>query len=93
MPRLFAAVEIPHNAAMSLWLLRGGLPGARWIDIENYHLTLRFIGDVEHHVADEFADALGRIRRFEFKMGLSGLGVSAARSRIHCSPCRPPHPT
>ena len=74
MPRLFAAIEIPHNAAMSLSLLRGGLPGARWIDIENYHLTLRFIGDVEHHVADEFADALGRIRRFEFKMGLSGLG-------------------
>lgn len=74
MPRLFAAVEIPHNAAMSLWLLRGGLPGARWIDIENYHLTLRFIGDVEHHVADEFADALGRIRRCEFKMGLFGLG-------------------
>ena len=74
MPRLFAAIEIPHNAAMSLSLLRGGLPGARWIDVENYHLTLRFIGDVEHHVADEFADQLGRIRRFEFKMGLSGLG-------------------
>lgn len=74
MPRLFAALEIPHNAAMSLSLLRGGLPGARWIDPENYHLTLRFIGDVEHHVADEFADALDRIRRFEFRLGLSGLG-------------------
>lgn len=75
MPRLFAALEIPHNAAMSLSLLRGGLPGARWIDVENYHLTLRFIGDVEHHVADEFADALSRVRRFEFRLGLSGLGV------------------
>ncbi|MCI5074941.1 RNA 2',3'-cyclic phosphodiesterase [Oricola sp.] len=75
MPRLFAALEIPHNAAMSLSLLRGGLPGARWIDVENYHLTLRFIGDIEHHVADEVADALDRVRRFEFKIGLSGLGV------------------
>lgn len=75
MPRLFAALEIPHNAAMSLSFLRGGLPGARWIDIENYHLTLRFIGDVEHHVADEVADALDRVRRCEFKLGLSGLGV------------------
>ena len=75
MPRLFTALEIPHNAAMSLSLLRGGLPGARWIDTENYHLTLRFIGDVEHHVADEIAHALGRVRRFEFKLGLSGLGV------------------
>ena len=47
MPRLFTALEIPRNAAMSLSLLRGGLPGARWIDVENYHITLRFIGDVD----------------------------------------------
>jgi 2'-5' RNA ligase len=60
MPRLFTALEIPHDAAMSLALLRGGLPGARWIDAENYHITLRFIGDVEGHVADEFANALDR---------------------------------
>ena len=46
MPRLFTALEIPRDAALSLSLLRGGLPGARWIDVENYHLTLRFIGDV-----------------------------------------------
>ncbi len=26
MPRLFTALEIPRNAAMSLSLLRGGLP-------------------------------------------------------------------
>ena len=31
----------------SLSLLRGGLPGARWIDPENYHITLRFIGDID----------------------------------------------
>ena len=53
MPRLFTALEIPRDAALSLSLLRGGLPGARWIDVENYHLTLRFIGDIEGHVADE----------------------------------------
>lgn len=75
MPRLFVALEVPHNAAMSLSLLRGGLQGARWIDTENYHLTLRFIGDVEHHVADEIVHALERIRRYEFRLGLSGLGV------------------
>ena len=61
MPRLFTALEIPRNAAMSLSLLRGGLPGARWIDVENYHITLRFIGDVDGHIADEIVDALDRI--------------------------------
>ena len=75
MPRLFTALEIPRDAALSLSLLRGGLPGARWIDVENYHITLRFIGDVEGHVADEIADALDRVRRPAFSLTLSGVGA------------------
>lgn len=74
MPRLFTALEIPHDAAMSLALLRGGLPGARWIDAENYHITLRFVGDVEGHVADEIANALDRVSRPSFTLELSGVG-------------------
>jgi 2'-5' RNA ligase len=79
MPRLFTALEIPRDAALSLSLLRGGLPGARWIDVENYHLTLRFIGDVEGHVADEIANALDRIRRPSFSLTLSGVGAFGSR--------------
>lgn len=75
MPRLFTALEIPRDAALSLSLLRGGLPGARWIDVENYHLTLRFIGDVEGHVADEVANALDRVHRPSFSLTLSGVGA------------------
>ena len=74
MPRLFTALEIPRDAALSLSLLRGGLPGARWVDVENFHLTLRFIGDVEGHVADEVANALDRVRRPTFNLALSGVG-------------------
>ncbi|MCC2110789.1 MAG: RNA 2',3'-cyclic phosphodiesterase, partial [Hyphomicrobiales bacterium] len=47
MPRLFTAIEVPGQVAEQLSLLRGGLSGARWIDPENYHLTLRFIGDID----------------------------------------------
>ncbi|MGN6466998.1 MAG: RNA 2',3'-cyclic phosphodiesterase [Rhizobiaceae bacterium] len=79
MPRLFTALEIPRDAALSLSLLRGGLPGARWIDVENYHLTLRFIGDVEGHVADEIANALDRVRRRSFQLTLSGVGAFGSR--------------
>jgi 2'-5' RNA ligase len=79
MPRLFTALEIPRDAALSLSLLRGGLPGARWIDVENYHLTLRFIGDVEGHVADEIANALDRVRRPSFSLALSGVGAFGGR--------------
>nr|WP_295467728.1 RNA 2',3'-cyclic phosphodiesterase [Mesorhizobium sp.] len=79
MPRLFTALEIPRDAALSLSLLRGGVPGARWIDVENYHLTLRFIGDVEGHVADEVANALDRIRRPAFDLTLSGVGAFGSK--------------
>ncbi|OJU71429.1 MAG: 2'-5' RNA ligase [Rhizobiales bacterium 63-7] len=74
MPRLFTALEIPRSVALSLSLLRGGLPGARWIDVENYHITLRFIGDVDGRTADEIVDRLDRIDRPEFQLSMTGIG-------------------
>jgi 2'-5' RNA ligase len=74
MPRLFTALEVPRSVAMSLSLLRGGLPGARWIDVENYHITLRFIGDVDGRTADEIVDRLDRIERPEFQTALTSIG-------------------
>jgi len=53
--------------------LRGGLPGARWIDPENYHLTLRFIGDIDDALAHEIALMLSRVRRLSFELRLDGL--------------------
>ncbi len=73
MPRLFTGVEIPPDVAQSLSMLRGGLPGARWIDQENYHVTLRFIGDVDDYIAHEIESLLGRVRRKPFELRLDGL--------------------
>ena len=73
MPRLFTGLEIPEDLAQRLSLLRGGLAGARWIDAENYHVTLRFIGDIDDRTADEIADAMARVRRREFDLQFSGL--------------------
>jgi 2'-5' RNA ligase len=79
MPRLFTALEIPSPVAFSLSLLRGGLPGARWIDPENYHITLRFIGDIDEPTADEIADGLARVARPRFTLSLDGLGAFGSR--------------
>jgi len=79
MPRLFTALEIPRNAALSLSLLRGGLPGARWIDVENYHITLRFIGDVDWRTANDVIDSLDRIERSEFQLQLTGTGAFGSK--------------
>jgi RNA 2',3'-cyclic 3'-phosphodiesterase len=73
MPRLFTGLEIPKAVGESLSLLRGGLPGARWIDPENYHVTLRFIGDVDDDIAQEVAWLLGKVRRKDFELRLDGL--------------------
>jgi 2'-5' RNA ligase len=75
MPRLFTGLEIPSGIADTLAQFRGGLPGARWIDPENYHITLRFIGDVDHHVASEVTDMLDRLADSEaFTVKLDHLG-------------------
>jgi 2'-5' RNA ligase len=73
MPRLFTGVEIPPDIVQALSSLRGGLPGARWIDPENYHLTLRFIGDVDDATAHEVASLLGRVKRSAFELHMDGL--------------------
>jgi len=79
MPCLFTALELPAAIGFSLSLLRGGLPGARWIDPENYHITLRFIGDIDEPTADEIAGALARIDRRPFDVALEGLGAFGSR--------------
>ncbi|MCV3767360.1 RNA 2',3'-cyclic phosphodiesterase [Rhizobium sp. TRM95796] len=79
MPRLFTALEIPQSAALSLSLLRGGLPGARWIDRENFHLTLRFIGDVDHRTADDLVNGLDRVHRTQFDLSLVGTGLFGSK--------------
>jgi RNA 2',3'-cyclic 3'-phosphodiesterase len=79
MPRLFTALEIPTPIAFSLSLLRGGLPGARWVEPENYHITLRFIGDIDHHTADEIAQALERVDRPGFELSLEALDAFGSK--------------
>jgi 2'-5' RNA ligase len=73
MPRLFTGLEIPKEVAQSLSLLRGGLPGARWIDPENYHITLRFIGDIDDRLAHEIASLLDGVRRRSFEVRFGNL--------------------
>jgi 2'-5' RNA ligase len=79
MPRIFTGLEIPAEVAQSLAMFRGGLPGARWIDPENYHLTLRFIGDVDDLTAHEVASLLGRVRRPSLELRFEELSAFGGR--------------
>lgn len=75
---------MPEATRERLAGLCGGVPGARWVAAENMHLTLRFIGEVEHGQAEDVDSALLRIRSPRFDLTLDGVGyfgkASAARS-------------
>lgn len=79
MPRLFTGIEVPPEIAQSLALLRGGMPGARWIDPDNYHMTLRFIGDVDGHIGRDVMQILGAVRRPAFDLWLDRLDQFGGR--------------
>src|SRR6202521_3108257 len=97
MPRLFTGLEIPPQVAQSLAMMRGGLPGARWIDPENYHLTLRFIGDIDDALAGEIAGMVGRVRRGPRTPPVAWRGAATTgrrcwRCRATCSDPGAPRP-
>jgi RNA 2',3'-cyclic 3'-phosphodiesterase len=75
MLRLFSAIEIPRAISLRLSMLRAPIPGAVWIDPENMHLTLRFIGDVSNDTADEFAGHLANLDVAPFELTIAGLGA------------------
>jgi RNA 2',3'-cyclic 3'-phosphodiesterase len=75
MPRLFTGLEIPEDVAFDLSFMQGGIPGARWIEPENFHLTIRFIGDIDDRLARELTLALESVKVKPFTLSLKGVGV------------------
>ena len=75
MPRLFSALEIPSDIAGHLLRLQGGLPGARWIERPDLHITLRFIGDVDNPLANALDEAFQKLQFPKFNLQLSGFDV------------------
>jgi RNA 2',3'-cyclic 3'-phosphodiesterase len=75
MPRLFTAIEIPDEVRLALSALREPMPGAKWVDAADLHLTLRFAGDIGGGAAREFEAELNAADADAFEIGLSGLGA------------------
>ena len=63
MPRLFTGLELPEAVVGQLALMRGGIVGARWLEPGDYHVTLKFIGDIDARAARDVDETLGDIRR------------------------------
>lgn len=72
--RLFVAIGIPGYLRPALTALQAGVPGARWVKPENFHLTLCFIGEVDGGMAQDIDTELLRIQGRPFELSLGGVG-------------------
>jgi 2'-5' RNA ligase len=72
--RLFVGIGLPPELKLRLSLLCTGVPGAKWVDPGNFHLTLRFIGEVDEGVASDIDEALSQVRASRFALALAGIG-------------------
>lgn len=75
MPRLFSGLELPPDLRQQLAGLAVAMPGAKWVEPENLHMTLRFCGDIDKRKAEDFAGELSQIRVPVFSLRISGLGA------------------
>ena len=74
MHRLFIAIRPPEHIRDLLIDAMDESPDFRWQTDEQLHLTLRFIGEVDRHMAADINDALGRIRAPRFAARIKGIG-------------------
>ena len=74
MPRLFIALHLPQTVKSGLLRLKTTIPTARWSDERQFHLTLRFLGDIEDKQVGKIESALAQIALPAFEMSLKGVG-------------------
>ncbi len=79
MYRLFVAIDPPESIRVQLGQICFGLPGAKWVDRSQMHITLKFIGEVDGAVFRRAQEVLDTIRLDPFEMAISGLGFFPPR--------------
>lgn len=81
--RLFVALALPDDIRWQLRLICGGLAGAgRWVPPENFHITLRFLGEVDGRDTEYVDAALAGIRAPRFSLRLKGVDAFTSGQRV-----------
>ncbi|HWW58329.1 MAG TPA: RNA 2',3'-cyclic phosphodiesterase [Sphingopyxis sp.] len=81
--RLFVALRPPRPVRDRLTGAMHGISGARWQNDEQLHLTLRFIGEVDRHRAEDIAAALGALHAPAVTARIAGVGLFERQGRPH----------
>lgn len=73
--RLFVSIELPESATKRLAEIDPQLPGVRWLEPRQMHLTLVFLGKVPADVQETLAAKLRAISWKAFFLPLTGVGT------------------
>lgn len=79
--RLFVAIDPPQQIRDHLAMLCCGLPNARWTPLEQLHLTLCFIGEVDGSTFLDIREALAEVTVPQFSLHLQGVGFFPPRGQ------------
>jgi 2'-5' RNA ligase len=83
MLRLFIGLSVPNDVALPLAGLANAMPGARWVEPENMHVTLRFIGEVSEADAEEIHVELLRLVAKPFSFHITGMETFGQGRKAH----------
>lgn len=73
MPRLFVALPVPEEVTNELAALQSGVPDARWVPAENFHVTLCFAGEVQGGTMRDLEEELSDIAGPPFSVSIAGV--------------------
>ena len=85
--RAFISIEVPEDIRakivhMSEILQRSGLINAKFVDKDNLHLTLKFLGDISEEEIEKINDKLKNIDFNKFSAKVSGIGFFPSEDHI-----------
>lgn len=76
--RLFIAVDIPTEVRDSIENIKldfKPLRGLRFVEKDNIHITLKFLGEVEEEIIPDMISSLAAVKFKPFKLSISKMGV------------------
>ena len=79
MQRLFIALDLPEDIRLQVFGMGTSLGRTRPVPLEQIHLTLKFIGDVDGATALDIRDSLATISHFVGNISLKAPGVFPPR--------------
>ena len=81
MKRLFVAIDLPDAITALLIALNADVRRVRWLQPEQIHLTVSFLGNVGPIAEENLRDKLAAIRFSPFFMPVAGIGTFPAKGK------------